>query len=463
MFYTENKISTYPNRRIVEDMMLRDGPASIGYTFSPYSGVRSRVNSKLINEYGVTFDPTAILDDFKAGADFSPIAAKANTDNANRDYRAADVTDYYMNLEDISESYVVKFIDSVLYNYRNHKGLGNLRYEMKSYNYFVDDEDGSLVNPTDLKELPRSYSVNEINIAKEKLPYLLKQIHYGSKKRGVSLLSFIITRQKLLQRESKSFYWHDYIDTGVYYMNTDGKVGARISREAQKDTAWSRGILDWINGLYQEDMYYRAYIELLRVLEVLNLDITIEDPHDFDEAYLSRILCTYVPSNREYLESYCTENDELLFHLKPEGLLETIKHIASNSQVEDSTFVRTRIADIATNLKSRFKADDEIWAPKIPRVKELIKLLSRTERDREIWLNSFYVVDGMVTNSGGAYFLWYSPIDGKNYALTVSGNLIDIAVNRRGLYQAYVEYIPAGEIMNYKKCGVKYHVYEQYF
>lgn len=462
MFYTENKISMYPNRRIAEDMMRRDGSANLGYTFSPYNGVKSRVAAKLVNTFDVAFDPVVILNKFKTDADFSPKLARANNDSAKRDYSASEVDDYYENLEDISEDYVVQYIDSVLYNFRNKQGLGNLRYEMRSYNYFVDEEDGSLVNPTDLKELDKSYSVDEINTAKEKLPYLLKQIHYGSKKRGVSLLSFIIVRQRFIRDGRQTFYWHDYIDAGVYYMSATGIIGARIPREAQKNTAWSNALLDWINGAYPDDMYYRAYIELLRVMEVLNLDITGEDPGDFDERYLSKVLCTYIPSNKEYLETYCAEDAEILMHLSPEGLNEMIKHISSESQVENSTHIKSRISDIASNLNLGLRTDD-VWRPQIPKVRRLIKMLAHNDVERDCWLHSFCVVDGVITNSGGAYFVWHCPVDGKNYALTASGNFVGTTIYAKGLRRRCVDYLMANDVIGYIENGTKFNVYEQDF
>ena len=63
------------------------------------------------------------------------------------------------------------------------------------------------------------------------------------------------------------------------------------------------------------DAYFNDAMELLRICDVLGIDITKEDPHDYQAEDIAKLKITYIVKNREYLEGAMQRNLNVLSSL----------------------------------------------------------------------------------------------------------------------------------------------------
>lgn len=460
MFYTENLIQKYPNKRILEDVMSRGSNSSNGYVFSPYPGMRETVEKKLNESTGRYFDPKEIINAWMPDGDFRPEKARANDDGADRDDKASDITDYYIDLENVDESFVRKLVESILYNFRFNKNCNGVAYETKSYDGYVDDETGEILNPTDLEVIKHEYSVDEINEACDKLAYLLKQLHQGSVEWGVSLLSFIIAKQKLLE-SGEAIKWISLVKTGVYTMRSDGFIGRQLVQTDEKDTDGYRRALDWIRGDIPNDIYYKAYIELLQVTRILDIDLTLEDAREYQVDFMRDVVCTYVESNKEYLSTYGMVDTNVLRCLTPEGLTSLINNIDEvDSEDLSAKGVIYDIELVAANLYQFEVKAETGWEPNFSKVKKIISALYKDNKETcSKWLQTFRSENGAIRSLGSQYIV--KQVKGVNYFLTPSGRFASAKIFDEA-QSFFIKYIEPEDILRDVK-GVTYELHRQSF
>lgn len=351
MFITENKIIPFPCKSVLEDLLSRYGEPD-AFSYTPWRGCKG-----LFDKNFSFSDNVNVMDVVRSAKDYSVDKSRANDDGANRDYNAAEVRRYYDRLEDIAEEFPHKYVINVIVGFkRNHNGLRKKKEEEKTAPLFYDDEAGDYVDPADVEEEERDFSTNEIIDAKERLPYLLKQLHSGSIKYKGSLLSVIIATEKCYKEVGADIRPRHLAARGIYKVDDKGDITGMFRIEDNTGKIFPQ-LCSWAFGKMPDDIYFKAYKELLQCLIVLDVDITEEDPKLYTSDVIAKAVCTYLASNEEYLDTYGYCDRKILEILNPDKLFKAARRISGDDSCDmrvTESMLCENIAVNAENLRFRY-------------------------------------------------------------------------------------------------------------
>lgn len=397
MFWTDDKIMTYPNMSVLEDVLTRNGDPD-EWSFSPYRGQCSLLEEQFKNSpYSLLVTVKNIVN---SCPDFSPQKAKANDDGANREYGASDAEQYYTRLEDIDEEFIVKYALNAIIGYKiNNSGVKQVAKQMETISKWYDSEDDDYTSPTDYVETEEDFTVEEVLEAKQKLPYVLKQLWEGSLKYKGSLLSFVIAAEKYY-RVSKSGMVvrpRDIVGYGVYRIDANGNPVSRFVIEDNTGNIF-RTLYSWVTGEFPNDIYYKAYHELIRVCQILDIDITKEDARWYTKDVIKNALCTYLASNEEYLETYGFVNKEIIKMLKPDALFKVAGRLAQDEDAFSTVSAENVLDEIKMVVnKLRWKRPKE-WSEKPELVEAFLKHYNVNVEECQTDIRRYDVSRGILEN-----------------------------------------------------------------
>ena len=332
MFYMDDKVITYPNKTVIEDLLTRD--SFVGKNaFTPYLGMRHLIKKQLGKDTIVTVED--ILSD---SIEFDPRKARANDDGTDRDESAYEVKegDYHTTLEKIPEEFVERYVTQQIIGFKLHNnGLNKLKYETYVAEFVIDEEEGDFVDGTDLITVETDYSAEDIINAEHELPFILKLLHKGSKEKGASLLSFIIVYEEWrAKREGEADLYikpRDLYGSGkIYEMSSTGELGAPFTAQANTTEKFAM-LKKWLFGQIPNDPYYKAYKRLMTVLTILDIDITKEDARMYTNSVMEKMLCTFIQSNSEHIEQFGEGDPRIIELLKKDNLFSIIKKVDDES------------------------------------------------------------------------------------------------------------------------------------
>lgn len=272
-------------------------------SLSPYEGMHSEV----IKQFPYQLSPIMRMlegqTDFDCDA-FTPLPGPyVKLTQAERDQLKL-TNGYLTKLEDIDSSWALQWLNNTLVGLkiRAKQGLKEYEYEHPTTYSFVDDEGKTLEESDMLIEGEEEYSVTDVTKAKEKLPYILKRLHARSKVTRIHLLSLIIAYEKAKKNSGRKGPTITSIaEQGVYFMREDGYVGTHVIPDDNKNGPFKE-MSGWILGYRDKiDSYFDNMLELLEICDVLRIDITREDPLDYQEDFMSRLTANYIAKNKAYI------------------------------------------------------------------------------------------------------------------------------------------------------------------
>lgn len=243
---------------------------------------------------------------------------------------------YLRRLEDIDESWVRKYLENVLTGIKINKSGGIREYakqhlEAQTFN----DSEGEAVEEGELLVDDTDYAPMTVAEAKSKLPYLLKRLHDKSMAMRTSAISLIIAYEKA-KRYTKCPRPKDILGAGVYKMGKDGNFDGLFPDSANSGKVFPPAC-DWIRG-FDRDAYFSDAVELLRICEILGVDITKEDPLDYQAKDINKLKVTYITKNRDYLKGAPQRN---------------LSVIASLSSAKVSDYATTNAPFVSITSKAR--------------------------------------------------------------------------------------------------------------
>lgn len=321
-----------PSRKVIVDLALRSGSAT-AQSLSPYVG-------RLEDTYAHFSDiPLVYIERaFNRQIDYDPSKQRpvAGKYTANPDPSLPVLT----RLEDIDASWVYKYYENLHESLRSHAngGVNSLRASLQD-SYMVQRPDGSQVAQSELICEMQDEPVPADKVAAiERVGYVLRKLHDGSKAERYSMLSFIIAYQKAYKRVGSytRIKPMHIVEQGVYHMNPDGTLGAQFTIRENSGKLLPRAIA-WIRGAYNAwNVYFEYAMELLNICDILGVDITKENAEDFQEDYVSTIVCDVLPTNKEYILSMCTDSD--MYHalsLIPDLTLDDYYRYTGNQMTQE--------------------------------------------------------------------------------------------------------------------------------
>lgn len=425
MFFTKNKILTYPCKTIIEDVLSREGSADEN-SFSPFEGKYSLLRQYISDRDDVDYQIKEIIDSGRK--DFSAEKARPNDDGTLREESANEVSAYYTKLEDIDDEFVTKYVEQVLYGFQfDQAGVKRIRNRMQTFELWEDEEDG-VVSPLDIiSEEDEDFSLDDIEDAKCKLPYLLKLLHEGSIKYKGSLLSFIIAINKFADlHPGKTIKPKEICSLGVYRVNKEGEITEPFVVADNTGNIF-RTVFAWALG-YTDDRYYRAWQDLQHVCNVLGLDLSKEDASNYTCDVIENAVCTYIMANEEYLENYGFANTRILRALSEDKINEIAHKDETEKSMYSEVFDIQMLADQIAMSVGILQSKNESWFPDAKAVVSFLYFYNKNINSRiSCSLQSYDASGYILRNSNGVpvFFKVGSVFKNEDFALlSTSGYLI---------------------------------------
>ena len=220
--------------------------------------------------------------------------------------------EYNRRLEDIDESWVRKYVTDAVTGLKIRKS-GGLREYRRSHaeTRVIENGEGERVEESDLllEYGNTSYRPMDVATAKSKLPYLLKRLHDKSVELRTSVLS-LIRAYEIASSGGRKPMPKDILAATVYQMGADGTITGKFPGTANSGKVFPKARA-WIAGEFP-DSYFDDAMELLRVCDVLGIDIRNEDPREFQADTIEKMRVTYISRNREYLSGARSRNHSVL-------------------------------------------------------------------------------------------------------------------------------------------------------
>lgn len=216
---------------------------------------------------------------------------------------------YLRRLEDIDVSWLVSYLENVIFGIQ-YNSTGSIKEYNKQHltTYTFDDVDGEgAVDEKDLLTDELEHPVEDIEQAKNTIPYLLKRILEESKNIGISLMSMIIAYENAKEELRIAGMYsgtvqqpkpHHLLTYGIYTMDKAGNVGDRLYSDANKNNRSFGAAKQW---LYSDAPSRSDASALVFNLMVLGIDIKDEDPRIYNEDYISKMTVTYISLNQSYV------------------------------------------------------------------------------------------------------------------------------------------------------------------
>lgn len=305
------KIEEYPARSINQDVMLRTG-VDLANAFTPYSGMYNIVMQHL-RDFKALVDVHELVQNIQEySAVSNKVGDKLEIDEAGEDdfdplFQGPSHT-VVKRLEDVPQKYVERYISTAIISSFRYTGayLNNLKAATELVGYSDDKEvedDGKFENELLVQEV-YSNMTEDLLDARERLPFVIKQLHQGSIAYKGHLISFIIAYKKLKSDSPlKVIRPGEIIDQGVFSVNKNGEInGLFVDDDNRKPTY--QFLFRWIKGEEPDDIYYGYARELLSLCTLLEVDITKEDPKKFTPAFINKLVCSYLMETNEYLDIY---------------------------------------------------------------------------------------------------------------------------------------------------------------
>lgn len=294
-----------PAPKLIVDLISRSGSPN-EESLSPYDGMQDLLKEQSFRiPWSLVVEMLQNEKDYDARAQ-QPIAGKYVK-------RAEKGGDYLTRLEDIDASWVRSYVRDALIGLKLRDKGGVREYSHNhTYARTYIDEEGGIVDESELSIEVSEFSAMEVAQAKAKLPYLLKRLHDKSIELRVSVLSLLQAYEYVrgYTKSSSGPKPKQILDRGVLRMTAEGHISSYFPDSANSAGPF-RTAFAWIRG-NDKDAYFYDAIEFLHVCRVLGIDFSSIDPTDFQAEQIANLRVTYLRSNREYLDGPRGYNMNLL-------------------------------------------------------------------------------------------------------------------------------------------------------
>lgn len=326
-FYTKGEYLYLPNKKIVHDLLERDG-APTKESFTPYNGMNYLIGEQMKGESYSILGLDVIKE--RIGELFvTRMKGKDTLVNDSGDLNIVNNEEYEYFLEDIDEEYIKRSLIIKLIGIKKNKDGGiDIIKEVKSVQkQMYDKETGEVFNLSDVyvaDEYEESYAI--MSELKNKIPYLLKKLQDGSIQYGVSLLSMFIARDAVIQkfnRRTGEVKPRELLAYDIYRVSGTGDLLDTFDSKTANNTPKFIKPKDLVIGLNPNDPYYKAGIELTTISRQLGYNLYEEDVKDYSPSYINRLMCSYIISNQEVLSDMASYDPSIMKLFKDGGIFKT--------------------------------------------------------------------------------------------------------------------------------------------
>lgn len=301
LYQSKKQIKT---TRLTVDLISYSGLPQEG-RLSPYHGLLDETTRQLSRrvwsasiDHLIKYLSETNRPDYNAD-DQKPIKGKKYC-KRTKEERAAD-TDYARRLEDIDESWVHSYvIDAIIGFNIDSNGFTTDLSTCGEATIFPDSE-GNLLTSAYLESTSNDDIVDEIELACDKLPYLIKQVYYISIKYGISMFSMYGAYLANIELGNIPPKPRHILSYPIYRVDSAGNTTTLVPpATGNKEPVFQRA-MEFILGRNGDTESYAILQEFGSVLKTLNITLSYEDPTVYNKEYMDNLVVTYVEKNKKFL------------------------------------------------------------------------------------------------------------------------------------------------------------------
>ena len=359
MFFNKCTLLNIPNMPLYKDLLTRSTEPD-RYSYCPYKGMNDvLLNNKYVDkgsfEYSSMFDYMQDLD-----------IRSIDKSLSNDDDLYSNLEGFSYLLEELDVGFVKRYLNQQLYGTQHHNAspLKSLvKFNKEAVPIIRDTETGEVYNPSDDYVDEETKLVveesNKNNYLINKIPYLLKRLHEGSRKYHLNLLSMFINIDMSMTLDNIPFkkLKPSHVFRNVVYamsLSNPDEISKSINLETANTNNHYRFVKDIVLGVYPDNIYFKAGMELIDIFKRLGYNLYEENALDFQYDYISRLFDSYLISNSEFLEGLLFERtDDVLFNCI--NILD-LKYDINDSNVDFDVLEDSNLL-VYTNDLTRIKRD----------------------------------------------------------------------------------------------------------
>lgn len=340
----------YPNKSVIEDLITRDGPATKD-SFTPFEGKRAIIDEQFCSTQRAKFKISDFLQYVK-NRDLNPAVIKVSKQYGMLE-ESERVVAGYRTLEDMiidgqESAEVTKYLIMMCVGFKKDKE-SPYRKAQNEYTRTVRNYGGDDDEETEEKYLLEKDNDNISNEEYEdtlkEVPYLIKSIWSYSKQYQGNIFSFAFAYADMIERKNGKgdVNIQDFRNYTTYCINKDGSFKkVFVHGDDNKYTIYPALTKIFIApGSHQAE--YNLCMKFLNALKILGIDFHDEDPLQFNNDFMSRLVCTYLPGNEQYIQEYKGVDPEIIVALSPENVFSTAKSsVYVPTSAEDTSYDYTQ-------------------------------------------------------------------------------------------------------------------------
>lgn len=351
-------LKTYPSKTVLEDVATRSGPPTPN-SFTPFIGKadvlreqfcgsqmeRFNIDGFLMENASFEFDPTKIVENKSVGI-------MEIEEREERQFLEDFITD-----GNEAESVKRWFIQACI-SYKKRKESSYRKVD-RTYSAvaYGDDEDSAL-DPRMLETNRGDYksTQEEYDLALRKLPFYIKAIWTYSKVYSANLFSFIAAYMDLIKNRKKTMndiivnYFADYT---TYMFKLDGTFKRAFEHQNDIKTERYKKVTDIFCYPHKHREIMSLVNGFMDVCDILQINFEKQDTMIFNADFINKLVCTYIPTNEEYLTYYGEVDAEVMYAIKSNNLYSKTKldiYSDPNSSIAENN-LREFVGDLETRLK----------------------------------------------------------------------------------------------------------------
>jgi hypothetical protein len=345
-FYTKGNYLYLPNKRVVDDLIERDGVPN-KESFTPYNGMNYLITEQMKGSRFNVLGIDVIKENIKE-LHVTRLKGKedSSTDEGSQSMGGED--GYETLLENIEEGYVTSYLRNQLIGLKINKTDARhvVEENEKVQALMYDTESGEVFNLSDVyvkDEYEDSSSM--LSEVRNKIPYLLKKLQDGSIHYGVSLLSLFIARDGVIQKTGRRdgvIKPRELLAYPIYRVSGTGDLLDTFDSETANNIPKFRAPKDLVLGASPNDPYYKAGVELTIRARQLGYDLFNEDVRDYTPSYINRLMCSYILSNQEVLSDMAMYDPNIMQLFRDGSIFKAPSVSDKDSQINTSNVLKLR-------------------------------------------------------------------------------------------------------------------------
>lgn len=380
--------------KVITDLALRTGPEA-EESMSHFQGLGDYVNGKSRNFYGSFVSKIAKQVDFSITKLNAQVMTDLRAELGREPYR----------IEDIPEEVVYKYTKNCMKSATDYKD-NSIKAEMNEFKrerVFTDDE-GKMKLESEIAAEQDNTKYIDLKDRKEKMTLYVKKLYNKGKRFRTHMMSLVISYERVKRNNpSTSTCKYSMISETTYRTDRDGDLimsAKGLPLTITNDGAATKAI-DFINGVEPNDPAYKAYQDLLWLCMEEGIDLSRENPLNYNEKFIDSLIITRVTKNKEYLNRrYLPSTAKRLRDISVSDYVEDVKIGKSKKQTRDDIIENKILAFRDLTSVEFFKQSKESARTEL---QLFLTKYCKLRHTRLIMLSKYRTLNDMIVDKSGHY------------------------------------------------------------